>query len=99
MQRGERYGTILFAVLCICTLAICVWRSRTVSERISRRPPSPTEFVELSVGEPRIYRSASDSTGKEKKKAASTKKRQKKDKAGPAQDTPAPGRGDWLDNL
>lgn len=102
MQKSQRIGLLILALLCVATLGVSVWRSRTACERLGLPTPHPSDFTVLSVAPPaeRQTKAASDSvaSAKGKRKGASGGKRPSSKHT---KDTGQPAREDrrWLDEL
>lgn len=106
MQKSQRYGLLLLALICVAIIAVSVWRSRTAAERLGYDAPHPSEFTILSAAPP-ADRSRSHAgkdtvvTGDRKKSKSvgkSTKKSKKERSKDASQNTQKPDRR-WLDDL
>lgn len=93
MQRSQRYGILILAVL---TVASIVW-IMFFAHRETYRGVDSTEFVVLHVGEPRTQKG--DTTNVKSSKA--NKKAKKSGKSADKQEgkraNEAPSRSDWLE--
>lgn len=106
MQKSQRYGLVLLALICVAIIAVSVWRSRTAAERLGYDAPHPSEFTILSAAPPadRSRNHAGKDTifsdRHEKRKSAekSTKKSRKEHSKEAPQKTQKSDRR-WLDDL
>lgn len=55
MFKSQRRGLLIFALLCVATFAVTIWRSRTACERLGIPTPHPADFVELHAAPPAQY--------------------------------------------
>lgn len=96
MQRNERYGSLIFWMLCVLCLMLCVWRSRTASSRIEHGAPNVKDFIELRIGEPRHYPEKKDSVKLKKTHRSKRKKTDVKEKTAGQQ---VSQQREWLDSI
>lgn len=106
MQKSQRYGLLLLALICVAIIAVSVWRSRTAAERLGYDAPHPSEFTILSAAPPadrsrNHARKDTVVTGDRKKSKSaekSTKKSRKEHSKEAPQKTQKSDRR-WLDDL
>lgn len=106
MQKSQRYGLLLLALICVAITAVSVWRSRTAAERLGYDAPHPSEFTILSAAPPadgsrnHAGKDTIFSDRHEKRKSAkkSTKKSRKEHSKEAPQKTQKSDRR-WLDDL
>lgn len=106
MQKSQRYGLLLLALICVAIIAVSVWRSRTAAKRLGYDAPHPSEFTILSAAPPadrnrsHAEKDSTISGGHEKRKSTekSTKKSRKERSKDASQKTQKPDRR-WLDDL
>ena len=103
MQKSQRYGLLILALLCIAIIATVVIRSRTASQRINHDRPMPTEFTILKSASPdttRYYKSKEKNIRSEEPSLKSSSNKKKSNKGSkrnnPSKEKPAQ-RKDWLD--
>ena len=105
MQKSQRTGLIIFALLCMMIIAAVVIKSRNAAKECGYDDPHPTEFIILETEPPLPSRTGTDKTEKRESDKNSRNRKSGKKKEG----SKKPGKGktdgsdarerQWLDEL